>query len=433
MNGSRKRGASAGAPARSVRQRPAGDDPDYMGDAPSIDGCAVGLIGRGRAGRQGQPGAVSRRCLTPRRPPLLQARPGQGAAQRARRLEQAGGAQAGSALPAGSCRRARRATTAAARGDAGCRLKRQPDRAECPPALPHHRRMTCCGAWCSSMGQRTGRRSVRERAGAARWRRLSTRMPAPAPCIGQPASRRCRCCATLLSLSALRRSAHPAHAAPAAEAFADRSDVQCLHRWQKVLNPDVHKGPWTPDEDEAILRCEQGRQQEQQALRCWLLGRAGWHAAAAAAASSTGPHSCRCSCRCLCRGAASHGEAVTLAADAAAACRLVALHGPQKWTMIAEHLPGRIGKQCRERCARMRGRRRSLAGCCPAGCGCFTKQPCCCCSALSAGACRGRACKPERQRPTPSPTPVTPPLTPPQLAQPPEPGHQARAVDAAGG
>ncbi len=30
-------------------------------------------------------------------------------------------------------------------------------------------------------------------------------------------------------------------------------------------------------------------------------------------------------------------------------CRLVAQHGPQKWTMIAEHLPGRIGKQCRER------------------------------------------------------------------------------------
>jgi hypothetical protein len=29
--------------------------------------------------------------------------------------------------------------------------------------------------------------------------------------------------------------------------------------------------------------------------------------------------------------------------------RLVEKHGPQKWTFIAEHLPGRIGKQCRER------------------------------------------------------------------------------------
>ena len=24
-----------------------------------------------------------------------------------------------------------------------------------------------------------------------------------------------------------------------------RSDVQCLHRWQKVLNPELVKGPWT--------------------------------------------------------------------------------------------------------------------------------------------------------------------------------------------
>lgn len=29
--------------------------------------------------------------------------------------------------------------------------------------------------------------------------------------------------------------------------------------------------------------------------------------------------------------------------------RLVEKNGPQKWTFIADHLPGRIGKQCRER------------------------------------------------------------------------------------
>ena len=28
---------------------------------------------------------------------------------------------------------------------------------------------------------------------------------------------------------------------------------------------------------------------------------------------------------------------------------MVETNGPQKWTQIAEHLPGRIGKQCRER------------------------------------------------------------------------------------
>ena len=40
------------------------------------------------------------------------------------------------------------------------------------------------------------------------------------------------------------------------EYFTDRSDVQCLHRWQKVLNPDLIKGPWTPEEDKKIIQLE---------------------------------------------------------------------------------------------------------------------------------------------------------------------------------
>ena len=32
-----------------------------------------------------------------------------------------------------------------------------------------------------------------------------------------------------------------------ATAMPGRSDVQCLHRWQKVLNPDLVKGPWTKE------------------------------------------------------------------------------------------------------------------------------------------------------------------------------------------
>jgi hypothetical protein len=67
-----------------------------------------------------------------------------------------------------------------------------------------------------------------------------------------------------------------------AEYFTDRSDVQCLHRWQKVLNPDLIKGPWTQEEDNRIIA-------------------------------------------------------------------LVKEHGPKKWSVIADYLPGRIGKQCRER------------------------------------------------------------------------------------
>ncbi|KAK4834502.1 hypothetical protein QYF36_023936 [Acer negundo] len=67
-----------------------------------------------------------------------------------------------------------------------------------------------------------------------------------------------------------------------AEFFPDRSEVQCLHRWQKVLNPDLVKGPWTQEEDDTIAE-------------------------------------------------------------------LVARYGPTKWSVIAKSLPGRIGKQCRER------------------------------------------------------------------------------------
>lgn len=32
-----------------------------------------------------------------------------------------------------------------------------------------------------------------------------------------------------------------------AECFKERTDVQCLHRWQKVLNPELVKGPWSKE------------------------------------------------------------------------------------------------------------------------------------------------------------------------------------------
>jgi hypothetical protein len=32
-----------------------------------------------------------------------------------------------------------------------------------------------------------------------------------------------------------------------------RTDVQCLHRWQKVLRPGLVKGPWTKEEDELVI------------------------------------------------------------------------------------------------------------------------------------------------------------------------------------
>ncbi|OAE29653.1 hypothetical protein AXG93_509s1050 [Marchantia polymorpha subsp. ruderalis] len=67
-----------------------------------------------------------------------------------------------------------------------------------------------------------------------------------------------------------------------AAALPNRSDVQCLHRWQKVLNPVLVKGYWTKEEDERMIE-------------------------------------------------------------------LVAMFGVKRWAAIARSLPGRNGKQCRER------------------------------------------------------------------------------------
>ncbi|XP_059972005.1 myb-related protein A isoform X5 [Mesoplodon densirostris] len=67
-----------------------------------------------------------------------------------------------------------------------------------------------------------------------------------------------------------------------ASRLQNRSDFQCQHRWQKVLNPELIKGPWTKEEDQRVIE-------------------------------------------------------------------LVQKYGPKRWSLIAKHLKGRIGKQCRER------------------------------------------------------------------------------------
>ncbi|XP_059508734.1 v-myb avian myeloblastosis viral oncogene homolog-like 2b isoform X2 [Stegostoma tigrinum] len=64
--------------------------------------------------------------------------------------------------------------------------------------------------------------------------------------------------------------------------FSNRTDLQCQHRWLKVLNPELVKGPWTKEEDQKVIE-------------------------------------------------------------------LVQKHGPKRWSLIARHLKGRLGKQCRER------------------------------------------------------------------------------------
>lgn len=62
----------------------------------------------------------------------------------------------------------------------------------------------------------------------------------------------------------------------------NRTEHQCQHRWLKVLDPDLVKGPWTKEEDEKVIE-------------------------------------------------------------------LVNMYGNKQWAMVAKHLKGRLGKQCRER------------------------------------------------------------------------------------
>ena len=98
--------------------------------------------------------------------------------------------------------------------------------------------------------------------------------------------------------------------APAAEYFPDRSEVQCLHRWQKVLNPDLVKGPWTPEVGTNSL------------LFCFSY---------------------------LCHLESGFFSENIFFQEDDKIVKLVTKYGPTKWSVIAKSLPGRIGKQCRER------------------------------------------------------------------------------------
>ncbi|KAF7472652.1 hypothetical protein GHT09_016496 [Marmota monax] len=93
----------------------------------------------------------------------------------------------------------------------------------------------------------------------------------------------------------------------------NRTDVQCQHRWQKVLNPELIKGPWTKEEDQRVSFvfmdvCIKVKNIPQTSLLD-----------------------------------------VSPAKEAGKVIELVQKYGPKRWSVIAKHLKGRIGKQCRER------------------------------------------------------------------------------------
>jgi myb proto-oncogene protein len=89
----------------------------------------------------------------------------------------------------------------------------------------------------------------------------------------------------------------------------ERTDVQCLHRWQKVLRPGLVKGPWTPE------------------VGCWSMTVAN------------------------CVVTAYHVDTYYCAVpqEDKNVIDLVAKFGVKSWSFIARQLQGRLGKQCRER------------------------------------------------------------------------------------
>ncbi len=54
-----------------------------------------------------------------------------------------------------------------------------------------------------------------------------------------------------------------------------RTDGQCQHRWQKVLNPELVKGPWTKEEDQRVRRagCSVSSEEDRDG---WINGERWW-------------------------------------------------------------------------------------------------------------------------------------------------------------
>lgn len=90
--------------------------------------------------------------------------------------------------------------------------------------------------------------------------------------------------------------------------------MQCLHRWQKVLNPELVKGPWSPEVRSAPTQTYHIFHKD--------------HLQGNLVVTST----------------------LWVMQEDEKIIELVTRLGAKRWSLIAKDLPGRIGKQCRERC-----------------------------------------------------------------------------------
>lgn len=110
-------------------------------------------------------------------------------------------------------------------------------------------------------------------------------------------------------------------------------------RWKHVLNPRAVKGPWTPEvsaaKDGVAVWCPcapSPRSGRGGPLRDGR-ERAGFRPGRAPLAICLTPLP----------------SPPTCAQEDAEVIRLVGIYGAKKWSLIADHLEGRVGKQCRER------------------------------------------------------------------------------------
>ena len=135
------------------------------------------------------------------------------------------------------------------------------------------------------------------------------------------------------------------------------SDAQCMHRWQKVLRPGLVKGAFCEKEDKVIVDClrEGGlkrrwtkQEDEKLCMAVKAVGTNDWKQIAEVHLAGHGRSDVQCLHRWqkvlragLVKGAFTEEEDKIIIE-----CMR---EGGLTWMQIAERIPGRIGKQCRER------------------------------------------------------------------------------------